>query len=79
MAEQETPLEKAVRLSGGQAALARGLSGVAGRDVRQQHVHNWLNRSGTLPAELVLAAEEITGIPRTELRPDIYPPSEAAA
>ena len=33
---------------------------------------------GRIPAERVLDIEKITEIPRHELRPDIYPPGEAA-
>lgn len=32
-----------------------------------------------VPVERVLEVERITGIPRHELRPDIYPPPEPAA
>lgn len=30
-----------------------------------------------VPAEHVITVEEVSGIPRHELRPDIYPPPEA--
>jgi len=39
----------------------------------QQNISNWLRLDKCLPAELVLAAEAATGIPRHEWRPDIYP------
>lgn len=34
----------------------------------------WAQRR--IPAERVLRVEKLTGIPRHELRPDIYPPPE---
>lgn len=42
------PLEKAIRLCGGQTGLAESLGG----GVKQQHVWNWLNRAdGAVPSE----------------------------
>lgn len=43
--------------------------------VTQPRVWRWLNQSKQLPAEYVLRAEELYGISRHQLRPDIYPPS----
>jgi len=68
-----TALERAVALAGGQAALARLVG------VRQPHIWNWLHRNGRVPAERVIAVEAATGVPRHELRPDIYPPENQAA
>jgi DNA-binding transcriptional regulator YdaS (Cro superfamily) len=36
-------------------------------------VSRWFSR-GKIPAERVLAVEEISGVSRSRLRPDIYPP-----
>jgi DNA-binding transcriptional regulator YdaS (Cro superfamily) len=44
--------------------------------VRYQAVQKW-RRSGRVPAERVLSVEAISGVPRYELRPDIYPPSDS--
>lgn len=33
----------------------------------------------SVPPKHVIAVERITGIPRTELRPDLYPPTEHTA
>ena len=66
-------LEVAIEKAGGQTALA-GLLGV-----RQSHVWNWLNRDKRVPVDRVLAIEAAVGVPRHELRPDIYPPSEYQA
>jgi DNA-binding transcriptional regulator YdaS (Cro superfamily) len=66
---RETPLQKAVRIAGGQSQLARGIGG----KVRQGYVWKWLRR-GWVPAEQVLAIERATEgqVTRYELRPDIY-------
>ena len=64
-------LLKAVKLAGSQTALAKKIG------VRQMYVWNWLNRSkGKVPGEYVLPIERATGVPRYELRPDLYPPNE---
>jgi DNA-binding transcriptional regulator YdaS (Cro superfamily) len=56
----------AIAQAGGQTALARKLK------VKPQAVHQWL-ASGKVPVLRVLAVEEITGVSRKALRPDIYP------
>lgn len=45
--------------------------------VSEQRLQKW--RHTKIPAELVLPIQARTGIPRHELRPDLYPPDEAAA
>ncbi len=62
----ETPLALAIRIAGGQSAFGRIF------DKRQSSVREWLLRN-ELPAELVILAEEATGVSRHDLRPDIYP------
>lgn len=63
-----SPLHRAVEAAGSQTELARRIG------VTQMHVWNWLNRSkGKVPGEYVIAIEKATGVPRHELRPDIYP------
>ncbi len=66
-------LEKAIKVAGSQNALAEMLG------VRQSHISNWLNRDERVPAERVLSIEAATGVPRHELRPDLYPPDEYRA
>lgn len=39
----------------------------------QQNISNWVRRGSALPAEYVAGAEQATGIPRHEWRPDIFP------
>lgn len=41
-------------------------------------VWRWF-RTGHIPAERVLDVERLTGIPRSDLRPDIYPPGDRNA
>jgi DNA-binding transcriptional regulator YdaS (Cro superfamily) len=73
--KEKAPILKAVKLLGGQSALAHRLSEVTGRNVRQCHVWNWINRPGPLPAQWAIPFEKATEgrITRQALRPDIYP------
>ena len=60
-----TALRRAVGLKGSQSALARDIGSTQGS------VWRWLN--GTpIPAEAAVAIEKATGIPRGELRPDLF-------
>ncbi len=68
----DSPLAKAVRIAGSQVAFAA----LIGK--RQSTVQEWLAKDRPLPAEYVRQVEAATGIPRYELRPDIYPPEEHA-
>jgi TorA maturation chaperone TorD len=65
MEMREGGLDEAIRAAGGIGALARGLG------ISQPAVSNWQKT----PAERVLAVEALTGVPRTVLRPDLYPMS----
>jgi DNA-binding transcriptional regulator YdaS (Cro superfamily) len=60
-----TPLERAIEIAGGQAALAR----LVGK--KQGHIWHWL-QVDRVPGEHCLAIERETGVSRYELRPDIY-------
>lgn len=70
----ETSIEQAVRLAGGQTALAKALKGKH-PNVKQQNVWKWL-RAKRVSAEFVLAIEAATGVSRHDLRPDIYPTTD---
>ncbi|WP_404711523.1 transcriptional regulator [Sphingomonas sp. MMS24-J13] len=61
------------RFDGNQSEFARAIG------TSQQRVSYILQRGNACPAELVLAVERATSIPRFELRSDIYPPSEPQA
>ena len=63
-------LKKAVAAMGGVTAFARALG------VDRTAAYKW--RRG-VPAERVLAIEELTGVPREELRPDLYSKARPAA
>jgi len=65
-----SPLDKAIAAAGSPGELARNLG------ISAQAVSAWKLRG--IPAERVLAIERVTGVPRTELRPDIYPPERIA-
>lgn len=64
--QEHSPKEKAVAAAGGVSRLAEALG------VTRSAVSQWPR----VPAERVLEVERITGVPRTVLRPDLYPPNE---
>jgi DNA-binding transcriptional regulator YdaS (Cro superfamily) len=67
-------VERAIELCGGsQTELARRIGG----KVRQGHVWKWLHMA-QLPPERAVQIELAVGIPRHEIRPDIFGPKEAA-
>jgi TorA maturation chaperone TorD len=66
---REGGLEQAIDAAGGIGALARALG------ISQPSVSNWHR----IPAERVLAVESLTGVPRSTLRPDLYPMDESAS
>lgn len=66
-------LQRAIDIAGGQAALSRICN------TSQPRVWNWLHRDKKVPAEMVLKIETATGIPRFELRPDLYPQENQVA
>lgn len=63
----DTPLALAVRKAGSQTAFGK----LIGRT--QSTIQTWLVTNKDLPAEYVLEVESKLGIPRHELRPDLYP------
>lgn len=65
-------LVRAVEKAGSQSALARALG------LKQQHIWNWLNKTGRAKAEYVVAIEKAVdgAVMRHELRPDLYPPED---
>lgn len=69
--DMKEAFERAIKVAGGQSALARKLSTPA-KKVSQQRLWHWLQVKGVCPAELVLQVEEITGVSRYSLRPDVF-------
>jgi DNA-binding transcriptional regulator YdaS (Cro superfamily) len=73
MAERSISLTRAISLKGSAKALAAAIG------VSPQALSQWRR----VPVERVLDVERVTGVPRHELRPDIYPvepaPAEGAA
>jgi DNA-binding transcriptional regulator YdaS (Cro superfamily) len=56
--------KRAIKAAGGGARLSRALG------LTRQAVYLWKH----VPVDHVLVVEQVTGIPRHDLRPDIYPP-----
>lgn len=68
-----SPLDRAIELCGGQAALARVIG------TKQQNVAYWRTAVKGVPAEMAQAIEDASGgkVTRQELRPDVFgPPSQ---
>lgn len=68
----EQALQKAKEIAGGAAGLARAITQATGDDISSQAVSQWIE----VPVRRVLVVEQITGISRHDLRPDIYGPAE---
>ena len=68
----ESSIEKAVRAVGSQSALARAVK------VTPQAVQQWVD-AGRVSHKKVIEVERVSGVPRQELRPDIYPAEASAA
>lgn len=58
-------LRRAIKIAGSQVALAKAIG------TQQQNVSYWL-RIGRPSAEAAVAIDEVTGITRKQLRPDLY-------
>lgn len=70
MTDRSEPLRRAINAAGGLAELAREIG------ITAQAISQW----DDVPPLRVLAVERATGVPRHELRPDLYPePAEARA
>ena len=61
-----TGLDMAIKIAGGQSALARALG------VPRQVVHAWTVRGGRVPPERCPEIEAATGVSCEALRPDVF-------
>ncbi|EJD6474820.1 transcriptional regulator [Providencia huaxiensis] len=66
-------LQTAINEAGGQTQLAKRISELLNKPVKQQQIWNWLNRNKRVPADKVLVVEQASGVSRSKLRPDLYP------
>lgn len=64
--DDKSSIEKACEAVGGKGKLAGLIK------VTPQAVSHWV-AAGKIPAERVLEVERVSGVPRSQLRPDIYP------
>ncbi len=62
--DRDEALERAIKAAGSQTELAARVG------VKLGSLNNWRR----VPVRRVLAVEHASGVPRHELRPDIYPP-----
>lgn len=67
-------LRRAIAVVGGQSHLARELSALTGKPIRQGHIWAWLNRTLEVPPEIAPYIEAVTSergdpVSRTELCP----------
>lgn len=76
--DMKTAFEAAINRADGQSAMARKLS-TPEQPITQQRLWHWLKVKGVCPAEYVLKVEEITGVSRHALRPDVFGAAPADA
>jgi DNA-binding transcriptional regulator YdaS (Cro superfamily) len=71
-----SPVQRAKTLCGGAAGLADKLNEInPSRPLTRQAVHQWVQ----VPAVRAVDVEAVSGIPRYELRPDVFRQTESAA
>jgi len=68
--DSDSLIARAGRAAGSQSAFGRLLG------KRQSTIQGWL-KAGRVSPEYVIPVERVTGISRHELRPDLYPVSDA--
>lgn len=68
----------AIKHAGSGRALAEKIKQAqGGKELSKQAIYHW--RTVGVPARYVLTVEQITGLPRSYLRPDLYPPERERA
>ena len=70
MSDMATVMREAIVLAGGSVKIASTLIGRDGKPLSRQAVDQW----SVVPPRHVLRVEELTGISRYRLRPDLYGP-----
>ncbi|SXF83140.1 MULTISPECIES: transcriptional regulator [Klebsiella] len=79
MTPEQLALTEAINAAGGQSELARKLTVISGHQVKQQQVWNWLNREKRPSVKQAKNIEEVTGVPKEKLRPDVFQNSTDSA
>jgi len=74
MKERSDGLIEAIEKAGGPVALARELTKICPKPISHAAISQWKQ----VPAERVLAVSQISGVPRSRIRPDLYPPAKRA-
>ena len=69
---EQSALLEAINAAGGQSELARKLTAIAPKAIKQQQIWNWLHREKKAPPSKVALIEMVTGIARSKLRPYLY-------
>jgi hypothetical protein len=70
--------DTAIKHAGSGTALAKKIKQVqGGKELTKQAISHW--RKIGVPHTYVLTVEQITGLPRSYLRPDLYPPERERA
>ena len=67
-------LERAITIAGGEFGMKRGFSAL-GREigVGRQTIWAMLNTAGKTSPQYAIDIEKATGVPKEQLRPDLYP------
>lgn len=68
MGHARDDLRRAIVDAGGYSKVGRQLG------VTKQRIWSWANTLGRVPAEKVMDLEAAIGVPRSLIRPDLYPP-----
>lgn len=65
MSRKRTPIQRAIEIAGGLTALGNAI-GVSAQAVSRWKINN------CVPLDRVIAVEQVTGVPREQLRPDVF-------
>lgn len=79
MTPVQEALTEAINAAGSQSELARKLTEISGKAVKQQQVWNWLHREKRPPVRQSPFIERVTGVTKERLRPDVFQESTNSA